>query len=522
MYLARDVVYANAAHAFSPLLMILSLMVASRGSAGTGGSDTGELDAWLATLPVHDSSGAARLLIDKLVAINRAPDNSRVKVRQLDMVRERVEAIVPRLERALEDVALPLAPQLRETAYLVEKLLKELGAGYSAAVLQTPRPWLAFRLKRQVHGPLVRAMDLISRRLVLTHRLYSRSPGGIWTELHQLYRLARSLGLESKPAESPQTNALTIYRNTLLLAFAEPARLMPGELSLVQDYLARFGGLAEILGAMPDAKPRGIFLIEPRRDRPGLAASKRADEGASGHELVLSTRALVERLESQFVRLQSGVSPDTLGLPDEGGRVAYRALLRRLAGNWRGEKRKRSARLRFHPRVTVHVGLDEAWAALGPTGPTTAPAPTASEWVIVNESSAGFALRLMSGAAGQVSVGDVLLVRSRERNAQYGCIVRRVTSNNPEHLEIGVQQLGPRVFAAVAFVDAPEHDQGVKALFCPAVPARDQPALLVVPEGIRSSQRSLLIRTREGVGRMRVRRVAERTGNLEFLEADSA
>jgi hypothetical protein len=502
--------------------MIVSFMATARGTAGAGEPDADELGAWLATLPAHDPSGAARLLIDKLVAVNHAPGSPRARVRLLDMLRERIESVVPRLERTLEDVTLPLAPPLRETAYLIEKLLKELGAGYSASVVQTPRAWLAFGLKRQVHGPLVRAMDLLSRRLLLTHRLYARSAGGVWTELHQLYGLARSLGLESKKADTPQTSAGVLYRNTLLLAFAEPARLMPGELPLVQDYLSRFGELAEVLSAPPDPKPRGVFLIDSRRDRPGVAASKRKEDGLAGFDRVLSTRALVERLESQFVRLQSGVSPDTLGLPDEAGRVAYRALLRRLAGNWRGEKRKRSARLRFHPRVAVHVGLNNAWAALGPGAETTAHMAPVSEWVIVNESAGGFALRLMSVRNGHVAVGDVVLMGSRERNAQYGCIVRRVASNKPEHLEIGVQQLAPRVLAAVAFLDPAEHDQGVKALFCPALPARDQPALLVVPEGIRASQRELHLRTREGVARVRVRRVAERTGDIELLEVDPA
>lgn len=501
--------------------MIFSFMVAARGSAGAGQPDADELGAWLATLPAHDLSGAARLLIDKLVAINRTAGNPRTRVRLLDMIRERVETVVPRLERPLEDIALPLAPPLRETAYLIEKLLKELGAGYSAAVLQTPRAWLAFGRKRQIHGPLVRAMDLLSRRLLLTHRLYARSPGGVWTELHQLYGLARSLGLESRQTESPHTSPVAIYRNALLLAFAEPARLMPGELALVQDYLARFGSLAGILGSLPDEKPRGIFLIDPRRDRPGVAASKRKEDGVAGFDRVLSARALVERLESQFVRLQSGVSPDTLGLPDEAGRVAYRALLRRLAGNWRGDKRKRSARLRFHPRVAVHVGLTNAWASLGPAARTNH-VPPVSEWVIVNESAGGFALRLMSVRNGHVAVGDVVLLRSRERNTEYACIVRRVASNNPEHLEIGVQQLAPRALAAVAFLDPAEHDLGVKALFCPGVPSRDQPALLVVPEGVRASRREVHLRTREGVARVRVRRVAERTGDIELLEVDSA
>ncbi|MCX7892397.1 MAG: hypothetical protein N2544_08550 [Burkholderiales bacterium] len=501
--------------------MIINFIATARGAAAADEPSAEELAAWLATLPMHDPSGAARLLIERLVTLNRRPQGARGRVRLLDMLRERVETLVPRLDRNLAGAALPLAPPLRETAYLIEKLLKELGAGYAAAVTQTPRAWLAFGLKRQIQAPLAHAIDLAARRLALTHRLYARSPGGIWAELHLLYGLARELALDQREPEPAGRSPAVAYRDALLIAFAEPARLMSGELALVQDYLARFGSLAELVDAAPDAKPRGVFVIDPRRDRPGVAAAKRKEGDDAPGARFLVTRALVERIESQFVRLQSGVSPDTLGLPESARSVAYRALMRRLAANWRGDKRRRSARLRFHPRVDVQFGLGEAWDALGSASPC-APARTASEWVIANESAAGFALRLMSGAAGQVAVGDVVLVRSRERGRHYLCMVRRVVSNNPDHLEIGLQQLAPRVHAAVATLEPGGRGEALKVLFCPALPARNQPAMLVVADGARRSRRELYLKRAQGLAPVRVQRVAERTTAVELLEIGAA
>ena len=491
------------------------------GRGGPPAASANELGAWVATLPVHDPSATARLLVEKLVVLNRCAGPARGRLRLLEMLRERVETVLLRLERELAAATLPLAPRLREIAYLAEKMQKELGVGYRDAALHTPRAWLALGLKRQVHAPLVRAMDLVVRRLMLCHRLYARSPGGAWSDLHQLYRLALDLGLHHRPLDVPSKTADELYRRALLTTFAEPSRLMPGELAKVEAYVEAFGAHARIESSLP-AEPHCVFVIDPRRDRPGIAASKtRDDRDADCGLLYLSTRKLVDQMVQQLARLDNDVAPETLGLPAEGKDAAFRALLRRVAVNWRGDNRKRSTRLRFRPRVEVHIGFASAWPELATESEAdNALAPGASEWVVLNESAGGFALRYMSGRAANVAVGDLVAVHARDRRSEYVCLVRRVVSNSAEHLEIGLQQIAPTAHAALGLL-TPDESAPMRVLYCPEASPQGMPALVIAPAGRLDGCRDLFLRCQGGLMPLRIRRFAERTASVDLLEVAS-
>ena len=110
------------------------------------------------------------------------------------MFRDHVDWLLPQLESRIARAQPPLAGNLRQVAYFIEKLLKELALGYSRVVLRVPRAWLSLGFKGQLHVPLTRAMDFHARRLQLSQRLYARNPGGVWSELHQLYQRRARLG----------------------------------------------------------------------------------------------------------------------------------------------------------------------------------------------------------------------------------------------------------------------------------------------------------------------------------------
>ncbi|MCZ7565190.1 MAG: hypothetical protein M5U08_16600 [Burkholderiales bacterium] len=299
-----------------------------------------------------------------MVAFNRADLQPRAHLRTLEMLRDHVEGLVPLLEHRLAKPAPPLAGPMRQIAHLIEKLFKELAAGYTRAVLSVPRSWLSLGYRAQLHTPLVRAMDYHARRLSLAHRLYARSPGAVWAELHRLFLLARGWRVAAERIESPRRSPLDVYRTALLLAFAQPSRLTCDEHERLQDYLARYADLAEIVPPATVTDPACVFAIDPHRDRPGVAYAKRHDAEFENGALLLKTARLVERIDVQLRRLRKGISAASLGLPDEASSLAYQEMLQRLRGHWRGDRAARSARTRFHPRVNAWVGLRDIWRAL--------------------------------------------------------------------------------------------------------------------------------------------------------------
>jgi hypothetical protein len=508
-------------------MLMLKFISAGQGSAEEGEFSPDKARTFLSGLPTNDPKRASRLLIAKLVELNDANLTGRARLRMLDMFRDHVDWLLPQLEVRVAKVTPPISASLREAAYCIEKLLKELATGYSRAVLEVPRSWLPLGISRQIQTPLTRAMDFHARRLALSQRLYARSPGAVWSELHKLFQVARDWGIAEDEIESPRTSPLRVYRDALLLAFAQPTKLMHGDFSRVHAYLAAHGELAEIAPGRRIEDPLCVFAISPRRDRPGVAYTKRADVGFENGELLLLTHRLVERLESQLKRLRDGVGPSALGLPDEARTPAYRELMQRLVAHWRGERSKRSARMRFHPRVELWVGLREIWRALRAEAPAETPeaditareAPLrSSEWIIVNESSRGFALKFMSGALPPINVGEVVALKTKDRAAPFVCLVRWIQSNSPEHFEIGLQQLAPTVVPAVCKANEVEAVAPEPVLFFPQVPAQKRgPAVVAAPNRLQLNQ-EFSLRHRRGRLSLRANRIIEKTPSVELIE----
>lgn len=489
-----------------------------------------QMRAWLSALPQHDATAAAAALIERMVAFNRADLQPRAHLRTLEMLRDHVEGLVPLLEHRLAKPAPPLAGPMRQIAHLIEKLFKELAAGYTRAVLSVPRSWLSLGYRAQLHTPLVRAMDYHARRLSLAHRLYARSPGAVWAELHRLFLLARGWRVAAERIESPRRSPLDVYRTALLLAFAQPSRLTCDEHERLQDYLARYADLAEIVPPATVTDPACVFAIDPHRDRPGVAYAKRHDAEFENGALLLKTARLVERIDVQLRRLRKGISAASLGLPDEASSLAYQEMLQRLRGHWRGDRAARSARTRFHPRVNAWVGLRDIWRALRAELPRDGvqeaepaePSTRATEWIVLNESSRGFALRHMSGAAPPVEVGALVAIKPRDRASIYVCLVRWVQSNNPEHLEVGLQQLAPVAVPAVYKPSEAERTAPEPILYFPQLPAQRKAAAIAAPPDRLSANDPLSVRHRGGRLSLRAARLIEKTPSVELIEVSAA
>jgi len=507
--------------------MMLDFIARTRSGAGDGEFAPDRVRTWLSSLPAADAMSAARALIERLVDLNRAELQSRSRLRVLDMFRDYVDWLLPQLEGRIARAQLPLAGELRQVAYCIEKLLKELAAGYSDVVLRVPRAWLSIGSKRQLHLPLTRAIDFHARRLALSQRLYARSPGAVWVEMHQIYQIARDWGVADREAEAPRTSPLQVYRDALLLAFAQPTKLNHGDFARVQSYLAGHGDLAELVPAGKVAEPLCVFAIDPRRDKPGVAYAKRADAGFENGELMLVTHHLVERLLIQLKKLQAGIAPTSLGLTDEAAREHYQELMQRLIAHWRGERKSRTARMRFHPRVELSVGLRDIWRLLRAESPQDTPAADitrrealtrASEWIILNESSRGFALGYMSGGLPPINVGEIVALKGKERGAVYVCLVRWILSNNPEHFELGLQQLAPIVVPAVIKPGELERVAPEPILFFPEVPAQRRPPAVLTPVNRLRSNEEFSLRHRLGRLSLRASRVIEKTPSVELIE----
>jgi len=141
---------------------------------------------------------------------------------------------------------------------------------------------------------------------------------------------------------------------------------------------------------------------------------------------------------------------------------------------------------------------------------------------VLNESSRGFALRHMSRTPPPIHVGELVALKPRGRGAIFVCLVRWIQSDNPEHLEVGVQQLAPIAVPAVYRLSETDRGAPEPALFFPQMPTqRKAPAIAVSPDQLRGDN-PFSLRHRRGRLDLRPGRIIEKTSSIELIEVWAA
>jgi hypothetical protein len=474
-----------------------------------------QVPGWLASLPAEDPLRAGRLILDQLVPFNR----SRVRITLRQDVNEGVlgyvELLLPRLDAALADGTLPLSIASRNAAGLAEDLLTELAYSYKLLLVEQSRRLFGFASSGRALLPVVRAMQMLSRRLQLGYRMYATNPKSVWLELHELYQFALRRGLAARALENGGETPLAIYRDALLVAFAEPLKLMQGDLDRVLAWLERFGSLATIGPAGQQKTGQGLFLVKPQRDVPGYALSKRHHPLPQGHDLLLTTLPLAEALLDQLARLSAGETPAALGLPEQASDAAFGDLMGRLVKHWGAVPNRRFTRLRTHARVEICVGIRGIWEFLNSRG---AARTALGEWMVTNESPRGFALMHVKGPIEPIRVGEVLGLRTRDSQTCHICVVRWVLSDNPEHLELGLEELAPtaRAVSIRKTRDGVQETQPV--LLLPEVPSLNQAPAILAPIFPLDSTCELSLGDLQSKLRVRATRLLERTVSVQLVQ----
>jgi hypothetical protein len=146
--------------------------------------------------------------------------------------------------------------------------------------------------------------------------------------------------------------------------------------------------------------------------------------------------------------------------------------------------------------------------------------------MVTNESPDGYALMHMSGQTFHLRVGDLVAIQPTgeraEREPQWHVgIVRWAVSENPEHIEIGIQQLASHAIAAEV-IRPPEDETGnLSALILPEMPPMRMLPALVTATGHLDEQggRLILLVERDNIGIREVRPTAltEQTSSIEIF-----
>jgi hypothetical protein len=459
--------------------------------------DAERLRARLTNLPLMDVVETVRQVLSALEAFNEQKIDTDLRLELLTVFRDTVQRLFVTVD-PLHVRQLALSKAQRDQATKgVEQLLLGMAGGYKIIIRdyydlpgkQTSDRAFALAVNH--------ALEQLSYALLDCYRFYRSVPDRIFTEMHQLYRLARHHGLLEVSADAglehdqPLSTA-AIYHTAMLLSLSDPFRLAEGEAGLVNDVLKQHAaGCRVVPGNSWSGNPEGRFFVDLKSDSPPETCM-RLEPPVSGEEpFLLDARdalaAVRERLSQTPAKVRQQ-SPEAM-------------VLRRLLPEESDPRKTRAARHPDSRWVQLLLGLEKIHAYLvsttrsgsaagGPGGEPLAKATAACR--IVDSSVGGMRIAWDDGGAGDARVGELLGVVEEGRRLQLA-VIRSIRVYREGGMEIGVQLIaGATAPVYCRGLDA-EDDRTQCALFMPASEAEDVSATLIVTTGFYARGRRMLI-----------------------------
>lgn len=438
---------------------------------------------WLASTHGDVSRDDVGILRDHLLWLRATPLPPARHLQVLDFIYEHVAKVVATALPTLHDVSLPISRKTRQEIRKVQQLLETLSHEYlnSLAAIFDPQPG---ELPRTPEVAIWRAVNCLSLHLTISHLAASPPEVGIWQILHGAYQSARKHDLADRRIPKQVNTLEQLYLSSILLACSQPASFSSLELEFIAEYIPLCIETVT-LGEKPPANCRGLFWIDPDKDGPASPLARRQPP-AGKVVLYFACDTVATAAHDHLEALESGFPAHQLGLPPFAETPAGLGVLRRLAARWGKPSKRRFPRRRHSYRATLCAGLDDLWKLL--QTPDDAPAAS-SEWMIINESPDGCAMMHMSGNTDHLRVGDLVAIRPELENeaAIPGwnvCIVRWALSENPEHIELGLQILAPSASPAmISFSNGTTVSRQVAGLLLPSIPPLRLTEMLVVRTG---------------------------------------
>ena len=497
--------------------------------------------AWLEALPLANIVEASRSISDALISLNRTKLDIETRLKLLELYSTAINNLVPELEHKYTMVALPLPEKSRQAANLARRLYVELAYGYKIILvdrLQKKRMRLGGRA--QLHLLIQRAMDALSKALCAFYKTYSPTPPGMWSEIHQLAHLALQRNLHDKPVDGGHNSISSTYKKALLLALANPYKLMQGEVDKATDYLVQHANLAKLHPIQDKQSTSGVFVINLDSDTPPKSLEQNAKTTLHNH-ILLGTDVLVSTLNEQIARLETASMQRTLNLPDHAKHVSYISLMRRLLKDWTFMPKRKFQRMKNNAVMEICVGLRATCHFISSqpeaversaldfridTMPGTARAGDSerahfatSQWAVTNESAGGMGLKCVSGVSQPIRIGEIIGLRTEDsRNWNIG-VVRRVFSENPDDMELGVQMLAPAATPiTIKPVVAGPKDTFQAALLLPEIRPLQQPATIVAAPATFRSKLEYLVYKNGVVSHVRAMRLVDQTASFDQFQ----
>lgn len=478
-----------------------------------------DVESWLASsagLPPAEEIQAIRR---HLAAIGAKAPPSPDRQRLLDGLhihtRGAIEALMPRLF----NVRLPVSNHTRLTVRSMQDALENLARMGLDWVEQSD-----IRLAQCSTVPteqiLWQTLEALRLNLQLSNLVAAPTAPGTWRNLHRTYLAMRRHQAESSQPVAGQPDLRTLYARTLILGLLPPSALNAQEWAFLYRFMNASSTTLTVSDSPPDNNTNSTIWTSPENDSAPMLHERRAPCDGTLAVYVPCPDILAEIKATLSTLVQTDDLPEKLSA-ETPPRTA-RAALRRLRDQLSFPRKRRFPRRRQGYRSTLCIGFDDICTLLVNESTSS---DLLTEWMIVNESPGGYAAMHVSGQPRKAQVGDLVATKRDGENTWGICMVRWALSENPLHLEFGLEEISPR--AIVGHTSTPGHTEKrhPRALWLPALPPlRKSDALASSPGAAPAKNQDHFFvssATPEHVRKFRIDRAIEQSSGADvFLIAE--
>lgn len=403
----------------------------------------------------------------------------RVLLRLLDLFEPRIARVHKLVFPLLLDASTPLPRNLRIISQSLVDLHGNLAEGFLYILQQVVGDGFQ-RPKRRRDTLATRALLSLRRQYEFSLRAASGTPVGFWKQMNQLL-------LNHQQAPDSYLDSPTLQTLHLLLAVhaAQAEALTPREQEFLWRHAEHLAAQVELSTTAPK-KTDAWLWVDTKDERAPTPANRRAPPVADGL-LFYSCRALGKLTQASL---------DNLTAPR-----AWRNVLHHAARRWLNPPQRRHNRRRGSYRIEVCPRLSTLWSLLNGDLIGQAAVQAINEWQVMNDSPAGYAAMHIAGDMPGLLAGSVLGIRRDEKEPWSLCIVRWVRSENPEHLEMGLEVLAPHA-KAVRIATASRSSAPIPALLLPPISGIGRGETLLAERGAYETGNIALLQ--EDAGKLQV------------------
>jgi hypothetical protein len=457
------------------------------------------IEKWLATPSQAAPNEDLETLRTNLQAITENRPSASALLRVIEALHARAHSTIEAIAPKLNGVRLPISNRTRSTVRAMEDVLDML-TRISLDLVEAPDAQLVKGLSTPTEVALWRVMHAIGRNLTLANLTATPYTPGTWLNLHRAFMAARRHRVETRIPAGAQYSLQSLYARYMLLGTLPVSALSALEWSIVHRLALRLPVDARVSDSEPEAGGDTVVWVAPELDMPPVHLDRKAPpEGTLA--LFVRYPGLHDAVDQQIKALADDAQRVPGVLPEDISPRTARIALARVREYIGTPRKRRFPRRRQGYRATLCFTLDDIIELFRNRTYTDI---EVSEWMVVNESPGGYAAMHVSGKPHKVQVGDLIGILREGATDWSICIVRWALSENQEHIELGLQEVSPKVEVGTMATPGLGTTIGHPALLLPALPPlRESEAIAFSPGNRPAENRKHVLVLDGGTARVR-------------------